>query len=424
MYWFKSKGLSNTSGSVLNSLWVSFFFIATFSALWRWFGKGDSAVFAEMVDSLFSMAKLSVEVMVLLFGTLTLWLGFLKIAEHAGLVKRIAKWLSPLFKRLMPEVPKNHPAAGLITMNFIANGLGLDNAATPIGLKAMRSLQSLNPTPKIASNAQILFLVMNASSLTLLPVSIFMYRAQQGAVDPTLVFLPILLATSASTMAGFFSVAFAQRIKLNDPVVITWMLAIATLLSTFILFLSHLSAAALGAFSSLLGNAVLFGLIITFLLIGILKRVPVYESFIEGAKEGFDVAKNLLPYLVAMLCAVGVLRASGALDVVLDMIRYLATSFNWDTRFVDALPTALVKPFSGSAARAMLIDTMTTHGVDSFPSLLAATVQGSTETTFYVLAVYFGAVGIQRARHAVTCALFADLVGVLASIAVCYWFFG
>ena len=424
MYWFKSKGLSNTSGSVLNSLWVSFFLVATFSALWRWFGKGDSAVFAEMVDSLFSMAKLSVEVMVLLFGTLTLWLGFLKIAEHAGLVKRIAKWLSPLFKRLMPEVPKNHPAAGLITMNFIANGLGLDNAATPIGLKAMRSLQSLNPTPKIASNAQILFLVMNASSLTLLPVSIFMYRAQQGAVDPTLVFLPILLATSASTMAGFFSVAFAQRIKLNDPVVITWMLAIATLLSTFILFLSHLSAAALGAFSSLLGNAVLFGLIITFLLIGIVKRVPVYESFIEGAKEGFDVSKNLLPYLVAMLCAVGVLRASGALDVVLDMIRYLANSFNWDTRFVDALPTALVKPFSGSAARAMLIDTMTTHGVDSFPSLLAATVQGSTETTFYVLAVYFGAVGIQRARHAVTCALFADLVGVLASIAVCYWFFG
>ena len=403
---------------------MSFFFVALLSAIWRWFGKGDAEVFAHMVDSLFSMAKLSVEVMILLFGTLTLWLGFLKIAENAGLVEKIASWLSPLFRRLMPEVPKNHPAAGLMTMNFIANGLGLDNAATPIGLKAMRSLQSLNPTPKIASNAQILFLVMNASSLTLLPVSIFMYRAQQGALDPTLVFLPILLATSASTMAGFFSVAFAQRIKLNDPVVITWMLAIATLLSTFIFFLSHLSAAALGAFSSLLGNAVLFGLIITFLLIGILKRVPVYESFIEGAKEGFDVSKNLLPYLVAMLCAVGVLRASGALDVALDMIRYLANSFQWDTRFVDALPTALVKPFSGSAARAMLIDTMTTHGVDSFPSLLAATVQGSTETTFYVLAVYFGAVGIQRARHAVACALFADLVGVLASIAVCYWFFG
>jgi spore maturation protein SpmA len=424
MNWSKSKGLPNSSGSVLNSLWVCFFFIATFSAIWRWFGKGDSAVFTTIVDSLFSMAKLSVEVMVLLFGTLTLWLGFLKIAEHAGLVKKIAEWLSPLFKKLMPEVPKNHPAVGLMTMNFIANALGLDNAATPIGLKAMRSLQSLNPKPSVASNAQILFLVMNASSLTLLPVSIFMYRAQQGAPDPTLVFLPILLATSASTLAGFLSVAFIQRIKLRDPIVLAWLLGIAAFLSTLIFFLSSLSALALASFSSLLGNTTLFGLIIIFLLAGILRRVPVYESFIEGAKEGFDVAKNLLPYLVAMLCAVGVLRASGALDMALDIIRYGAESFNWDTRFVDALPTALVKPFSGSAARAMLIDTMTTHGVDSFPSLLAATVQGSTETTFYVLAVYFGAVGIQRARHAVACALFADLVGVLASIAVCYWFFG
>lgn len=403
---------------------MSFFFIAFLSALWRWTHLSDIEVFARMVDSLFSMAKLSVEVMILLFGTLTLWLGFLKIAEHAGLVEKIADWLSPLFRRLMPEVPKKHPAVGLITMNFIANGLGLDNAATPIGLKAMRSLQSLNPTPKIASNAQILFLVMNASSLTLLPVSIFMYRAQQGATDPTLIFLPILLATSASTIAGFFSVAFTQRIKMNDPVVLTWMLTIAILLSAFIFFLSHLSAAVLGVFSSFLGNAVLFGLIISFLMIGVLKRVPVYESFIEGAKEGFDVSKNLLPYLVAMLCAVGVLRASGALDFTLDMIRFLAYSFDWDTRFVDALPTALVKPFSGSAARAMLIDTMTTHGVDSFPSLLAATVQGSTETTFYVLAVYFGAVGIQRTRHAIPCALFADLIGILASIGVCYWFFG
>ncbi|HEY9322520.1 MAG TPA: nucleoside recognition domain-containing protein [Candidatus Methylopumilus sp.] len=403
---------------------MSFFFIAFLSALWRWTHLSDIEVFARMVDSLFSMAKLSVEVMILLFGTLTLWLGFLKIAEHAGLVEKIAVWLSPLFRRLMPEVPKKHPAVGLITMNFIANGLGLDNAATPIGLKAMRSLQSLNPTPKIASNAQILFLVMNASSLTLLPVSIFMYRAQQGATDPTLIFLPILLATSASTIAGFFSVAFTQRIKMNDPVVLTWMLTIAILLSAFIFFLSHLSAAVLGVFSSFLGNAVLFGLIISFLMIGVLKRVPVYESFIEGAKEGFDVSKNLLPYLVAMLCAVGVLRASGALDFTLDMIRFLAYSFDWDTRFVDALPTALVKPFSGSAARAMLIDTMTTHGVDSFPSLLAATVQGSTETTFYVLAVYFGAVGIQRTRHAIPCALFADLIGILASIGVCYWFFG
>jgi spore maturation protein SpmA len=403
---------------------VSFFFIAFLSALWRWTHLSDIEVFARMVDSLFSMAKLSVEVMILLFGTLTLWLGFLKIAEHAGLVEKIAVWLSPLFRRLMPEVPKKHPAVGLITMNFIANGLGLDNAATPIGLKAMRSLQSLNPTPKIASNAQILFLVMNASSLTLLPVSIFMYRAQQGATDPTLIFLPILLATSASTIAGFFSVAFTQRIKMNDPVVLTWMLTIAILLSAFIFFLSHLSAAVLGIFSSFLGNAVLFGLIITFLMIGVLKRVPVYESFIEGAKEGFDVSKNLLPYLIAMLCAVGVLRASGALDFTLDMIRFLAYSFDWDTRFVDALPTALVKPFSGSAARAMLIDTMTTHGVDSFPSLLAATVQGSTETTFYVLAVYFGAVGIQRTRHAIPCALFFRshrYFGIYWSLLLVFW---
>ena len=403
---------------------MSFFFVALISALWRWCNLNDTEVFAHMVDSLFSMAKLSVEVMVLLFGTLTLWLGFLKIAEQAGLVEKIASWLSPLFSRLMPQVPTNHPAMGLITMNFIANALGLDNAATPIGLKAMRSLQSLNPTPKIASNAQILFLVMNASSLTLLPVSIFMYRAQQGAVDPTLVFLPILLATSASTLAGFFSVAFVQRIKLSDPIVLTWIVAMTTLLSTFIFFLSHLSVERLGIFSSFLGNATLFGLIITFLLIGVLKRVPVYESFIDGAKEGFDISKNLLPYLVGMLCAIGVLRASGALDIVLDLIRYIANVFAWDTRFIDALPTALVKPFSGSAARAMLIDTMATHGVDSFPSLLAATIQGSTETTFYVLAVYFGAVGIQRARHAVACALFADLAGVLAAIAVCYWFFG
>jgi spore maturation protein SpmB len=288
----------------------------------------------------------------------------------------------------------------------------------------MRELQSLNPQPEVASNAQILFLVLNASSLTLLPVSIFMYRAQQGAPDPTLVFLPILLATSASTLAGFLSVALVQRLRLRDPVVLAWMLGTTLLLGGFIAFLASLSAAAIASLSSLLGNAVLFGLILLFLLLGGLRRVPVYEAFVDGAREGFDVAKNLLPYLVAMLCAVGVLRASGALELALSGIRYLADVAGWDPRFVDALPTALVKPFSGSAARAMLIETMSSHGVDSFPALLAATMQGSTETTFYVLAVYFGAVGIQRARHAVACALLADLAGVLASIAVCYWFFG
>jgi len=407
---------------MLNGLWLGFFVVATLAAVARWLG-GDPGVFAAMVESLFAMAKLSVEVMVLLFGTLTLWLGFLRIAERAGLVDLLARLLGPLFARLMPEVPRGHPALGLITLNFAANGLGLDNAATPIGLKAMRALQELNPSSTTASNAQILFLVLNASSLTLLPVSIFMYRAQQGAVDPTLVFLPILLATSASTLVGLLSVAFMQRLKLWDPVVLGYLIPGALLLGAGMALLAGLSATALAALSSLLGNLVLFGMILAFVLLGALRKVPVYEAFVEGAKEGFDVAKSLLPYLVAMLCAVGVLRASGALDLGLDGIRSLIEWAGWDTRFVDALPTALVKPFSGSAARAMLIETMQSHGVDSFPALVAATMQGSTETTFYVLAVYFGAVGLQRARHAVGCALLADLAGVLASIGVCYWFF-
>ncbi|WP_287031129.1 nucleoside recognition domain-containing protein [Pseudomonas sp. UBA6310] len=409
---------------MLNGLWLGFFVVAAVSALGRWLLGGDAAVFAALVESLFAMAKLSVEVMILLFGTLTLWLGFLRIAEQAGLVDWLARMLGPLFSRLMPEVPPGHPALGLITLNFAANGLGLDNAATPIGLKAMRALQALNPSQTVASNAQILFLVLNASSLTLLPVNIFMYRAQQGAPDPTLVFLPILLATSASTLVGLFSVAFMQRLKLWDPVVLAYLVPGALILGGFMGVLATLSATALAALSSLLGNLCLFGLIMLFLLLGALKRVPVYESFVEGAKEGFDVARSLLPYLVAMLCAVGVLRASGALDIGLDGIRWLVGALGLDGRFVDALPTALVKPFSGSAARAMLIETMQSQGVDSFPALIAATVQGSTETTFYVLAVYLGAVGIQRARHTVGCALLADLAGVVAAILVCYWFFG
>jgi spore maturation protein SpmA len=407
---------------MLNLLWLGFFVAAALSALWRTL-SGDVAVYSAMVDSLFAMAKLSVEVMLLLFGTLSLWLGFLKIAEKAMLVQTLARWLSPLFARLMPGVPVGHPALGLITLNFTANALGLDNAATPIGLKAMRELQTLNPQPEVASDAQILFLVLNASSLTLLPVTIFMYRAQQGAPDPTLVFLPILLATAASTLAGFLSVAFMQRLRLRDPVVLAWMLGTALLLGGGVALLSTLSVSAIAALSSTLGNAVLFGLVLLFVVLGALRGVTVFEAFVEGAREGFEVAKNLLPYLVAMLCAVGILRASGALDSLLSGIRYLVEWMAWDTRFVDALPVALVKPFSGSAARAMMIETMSSHGVDSFPALLAATMQGSTETTFYVLAVYFGAVGIQRARHAVACALLADFAGVVASIAVCYWFF-
>ena len=409
---------------MLNGLWLGFFVTAAACALWRWLVGGEAAVFAAMVEALFAMARLAVEVMVLLFGTLTLWLGFLRIAEQAGLVGWLARLLGPLLCRLMPQVPPGHPALGLITLNFAANALGLDNAATPIGLKAMRSLQELNPSTTVASNAQILFLVLNASALTLLPVSIFMYRAQQGAADPTLVFLPILLANAAGTLAALLAVAYAQRLRLWDPVVLAYLVPGALLMGGFIALLAGLSATALAALSSLLGNLTMFGLVLLFVVTGALRRVPVYESFVEGAKEGFDVAKSLLPYLVAMLCAVGVLRASGALDLALDGLRWLVGLAGWDTRFVEAMPTALVKPFSSSAARALLIETMKTEGVDSFPALVAATVQGSTENTFYVLAVYFGAVGIQRARHTVACAVMADIAGILASIGVCYWFFG
>lgn len=409
---------------MLNGLWLAFFIIATLAAMYQWIILGAADVFARLVGSLFDMAELSVSLMILLFGTLTLWLGFLRIAEAAGLIELLSRALTPLFRRLMPEVPAGHPALGLITLNFAANGLGLDNAATPIGLRAMRELQTLNPDPKTATNAQILFLVLNASSLTLLPVTIFMYRAQQGAPDPTLVFLPILLATTASSLTGLLAVSFMQKLKLRDPVVLAWFAGLTLALGSIMALLATLSTSAIAATSSLMGNLTLFGIIILFLLVGAWKKVPVYECFVEGAKEGFEVSRSLLPYLVAMLCAIGVLRASGALDAGLELIRWLVQVVGMDGRFVDALPTALVKPFSGSAARAMLIETMQTHGVDSFPALLAATVQGSTETTFYVLAVYFGAVGVQRARHTVSCALLADFAGVIAAIAVCYWFFG
>ena len=409
---------------MLNRLWLGLFLVAAAAAAGRWLIGGDAGVFAAIVASLFAMARLSVDVMVLLFGTLTLWLGLLAIAERAQLVQAMARALGPLFSRLMPEVPRGHPALGLITLNMAANMLGLDNAATPIGLKAMRELQGLNPSSDTASNAQILFLVLNASSLTLLPVSIFMYRAQQGASDPTVVFLPILLATSASTLVGLLSVALVQRLPLRDARALGWMAAGLLVYAAALAGLASLSAVALARVSDLAGNLMLFGVIIAFLLAGAWRRVPVYEAFIDGARQGFEVARELLPYLVAMLCAVGVLRASGALDMALQAVRWAVQHLGLDTRFVDALPTALVKPFSGSAARAMLIETMRHDGVDSFPALTAATMQGSTETTFYVLAVYFGAVGIRRVRHAVACALLADLAGVLASIAVCYWFFG
>lgn len=408
---------------MLNLIWLGFFLVAMLAGLVQWLIGGHPQVFGAMVESLFAMAKLSVEVMIVLFGTLALWLGFLRIAEQAGLVEKLARFLGPLFARLMPGVPRGHPAIGIITLNFAANMLGMDNAATPIGLRAMRELQTLNPSANTASNAQILFLVLHSSSLVLLPVTIFMYRVQQGAHDPTLVFLPILLATCASATAGLLSVAFVQRLKLWNPVVLAYLGGFAVLFAAFVATLASMTPTALHAFSSLLGNLAMLGIIVLFLIAGAIRRVPLYECFVDGAKQGFDVAKDILPYLVAMLCAIGMLRASGALDLLLGGIRWVAEAAHLDTRFVDALPTALMKPFSGSAARAMLIETMQSKGVDSFPALAAATVQGSTETTFYVIAVYYGAVGIQRIRHTLGCALIADLVGIATSIAVCYWFF-
>ncbi|MBQ0744463.1 MAG: spore maturation protein [Pseudomonas sp.] len=409
---------------MLNGIWLSFFLAAFAAALWQWLGLGDAEVFSRLVAALFDMARLSVEIILVLVGTMTLWLGFLAIAEKAGLIRVLARVLDPLFSRLMPEVPSGHPALGHISMNFAANILGLDNAATPIGIKAMHSLQSLNPSKDTASNAQILFLVLNTSSLTLLPVTIFMYRAQQGAADPTAVFLPILLATTASSLVGLFSVALMQRLKLWHPVVLAYLIGGGLALGLLLTTLAGMSAQALAATSTLVGNLTLFGIIIAFLTIGALRKVNVYDTFIEGAKEGFSFTISLLPFLVAMLVAVGVLRASGILDAGLDSIRWMVEGLGWDTRFIDALPTAFIKPLSGSGARAMMIETMDTFGVDSFAALMAATFQGSTETTFYVLAVYFGAVGITKIRHGLGCALLADLAGMLTAIAVCYWFFG
>lgn len=409
---------------MLNGIWLGFFLAAFAAALWQWLGLGDFEVFGRLVAALFDMARLSVEIILVLVGTMTLWLGFLAIAEKAGLIRLLARVLAPLFRRLMPEVPSGHPALGHISMNFAANILGLDNAATPIGIKAMHSLQSLNPSQDTASNAQILFLVLNTSSLTLLPVTIFMYRAQQGAADPTAVFLPILLATTASSLVGLFSVALMQRLKLWHPVVLAYLIGGGLALGLLLTTLAGMSAQAMAATSTLVGNLTLFGIIIAFLAIGALRKVNVYDTFIEGAKEGFSFTISLLPFLVAMLVAVGVLRASGVLDAGLDGIRWMVEGLGWDTRFIDALPTAFIKPLSGSGARAMMIETMDTFGVDSFASLMAATFQGSTETTFYVLAVYFGAVGITKIRHGLGCALLADLAGMLTAIGVCYWFFG
>lgn len=408
---------------VLAYLWLAFFLLAFASGLYRWLALDHPEVFAAMVQASFDMARLSVDIAIGLVGVLALWLGLFRIAEEAGLVRVLARLLQPLFRRLMPDVPAGHPALGTITMNLAANVLGLDNAATPMGLKAMQELQALNPRGHTASNAQILFLVLNTSSVTLLPITVFMFRAQQGSTDPTAVFLPILLATSASTLTGLLSVAWVQRLPVFDRVVLAYFGAFAVLLAALMSGLAGLDPQVLQSRSSLFGNLALFSIMIAFLLAGWWRGVNVYEAFVEGAREGFGVAVKIIPYLVAMLVAIGVFRASGALDLVLQGIGAGAAALGLDTAFVPALPTALMKPLSGSGARAMLLETMNTYGVDSFPARVAAIMQGSTETTFYVLAVYFGSVGVRRVRHALPCALLADLAGLLTAIGAGYWFF-
>jgi len=408
---------------VLTRIWSGFFFIAFIVAMYQWLVNDQSVIFSSIIQSTFDMARLSVEIAIGLIGVLVLWLGFFRIAEQAGLINVLARLLSPLFRRLMPEVPSGHPALGSVTMNMAANLLGLDNAATPMGLKAMQDLQQLNPEKNTASNAQILFLVLNTSSVTLLPVTIFLFRAQQGAADPAVVFIPILLATSASTLVGLLSVAWIQRLRIFDAVVLAYFGGFAVLMAVLLYYLASLSPALMAGQSALLGNLTLFAVIALFLLAGVKKGINVYEAFIDGAKQGFDVAVKIIPYLVAMLVAIGVLRASGALDGLLVGVQWLFASMGMNTDFVQALPTAFMKPLSGSGARAMMLETMNTHGVDSFPALLAATIQGSTETTFYVLTVYFGSVGIRNVRHAITCGLLADLAGVSTAILAGYWFF-
>ncbi|WP_298770000.1 nucleoside recognition domain-containing protein [uncultured Shewanella sp.] len=408
---------------MLNKIWL-FFFVIIALAMGLQLANGHTQVLSLTVESLFNSAKLAAEISLGLIGVLALWMGLMRVGERAGVVGALAKVLEPLLSRLMPEVPRGHAAYGSITMNLMANMLGLDNAATPLGLKAMHDLQSLNPNKSVATNAQILFLVLNTSSVTLIPVTIFLYRAQQGAVDPAEIFLPILLATSASSIAGVLLVAFVQRISLLNTVLLSYFSVMFALLVAFVWYLGTLSAQAMGSFSSLLGNGVLIGLILSFILIAGYRKVAVYDEFIEGAKEGFSQSIQLIPYLLAMLVAIGLLRASGALEYCLDMIRQVVLLMGGDGRFVEALPTAIMKPFSGSGARAMMLETMNQYGVDSFSGRLAAIFQGSTETTFYVLAVYFGAVGIRNGRHAIACGLGADLAGVVAAILVCYQFYG
>lgn len=408
---------------VLNYIWIAFFLIALVVGLFKLVFLGDTEVFTAMVNSTFEMATTGFEIALGLTGVLTLWLGLMKIGERGGVINALAKVVHPFFQRLFPEVPRDHPVHGSIIMNFAANMLGLDNAATPLGLRAINELQTLNPSEDTASNAQIMFLVLNTSGLTVIPISIMVYRAQLGAANPSDIFLPILLTTFFSTLAGLIAVAVAQRINLLDRVVLAYLGGLTGLVGATLWFFSRLPQDQVETVSTVVANMLLFGVIGAFIAFGLLRRVNVYETFIDGAKEGFGVAIKIIPYLVAILVAIGVFRASGTLELIVAGIGWTFEAMGVDTDFVRALPTALMKPLSGSGARGMMVDAMNTYGADSFVGRLASTFQGSTDTTFYVIALYFGSVGIRNTRYAVTCGLIADFTAIVAGIFIGYLFF-
>ena len=409
---------------VLNYIWIAFFLVAFVIALVRLIFMGDTEVFPAIMNSTFDTSKTAFEISLGLTGVLSLWLGIMKIGEKGGVVNVVARVLSPVFTRLFPDIPKGHPVTGSIFMNVAANMLGLDNAATPLGLKAMEQLQELNPKKDTATNPMIMFLVLNTSGLTLIPVSIMVYRAQMGAAQPTDIFVPILLATFFSTLAGIIVTSLYQRINLINRTMLLTLGGMCAVVAAIIWGFSQMDKSQMNVVSTSVANILLMTIIVVFILAGMRHRVNVYDAFVEGAKDGFTTAVRIIPYLVAILVGIGVFRASGAMDMLIDGIKWIVSTLGGNTDFVGALPTALMKPLSGSGARGMMVDAMTTYGADSFVGRLSCIFQGSTDTTFYILAVYFGSVGVRYTRHAVACGLLADLAGVVAAIAICYMFFG
>ena len=409
---------------VFNYIWIAFFLVAFAVALVRLIFMGDTEVFPAIMNSTFASAKSAFEISLGLTGVLSLWLGIMRIGEKGGVVNVVARWLAPVFSKIFPDIPKGHPVTGTIFMNFAANMLGLDNAATPMGLKAMEQLQELNTKKDTATNPMIMFLVLNTSGLTLVPISVMVYRAQLGAAQPTDVFVPILLATFFSTVVGLIVTCLYQRINLFNRTLMLFLGALCTLVALIIWGFSAMPREQMDVVSSTFANVLLCGIIACFIIAGMRKKINVYDTFIEGAKEGFQTAVRIIPYLVAILVAIGVFRASGAMDFLIDGIAWVVALVGGDTEFVGALPTALMKPLSGSGARGLMVDAMTTYGADSFVGRLACLFQGATDTTFYILAVYFGSVGIRKTRHAVTCGLLADLAGIISAIFICYLFFG